>query len=487
MMPLKDLLYKVNLKGVRGNVQTLIEDVAFDSRKVKANSLFVAVSGTVSDGHRYIEQAISSGATAIVCEYDNNISSSYPDVSFFYVENSARALGIIASNFYGNPSSRLKVIAVTGTNGKTTVTTQLYEVFRTMGYRSGLISTVRVIIGSEELPATHTTPDALSLQRYLAAMVNAGVEYCFMEASSHGIHQERLAGTDVAGAVFTNITHDHLDYHKSFANYIAAKQKLFNELPTKAFALYNADDRNGAVMVQNTKAKKYSFALKQLADFHCKVIENSIGGLTLRIGGADVYTSLTGEFNAYNLLAVYGVATLLGADESLVLMSISSLRPVTGRFETITGPQGQIAIVDYAHTPDALLNVLKTLHEARKQNQTIITVMGCGGDRDKAKRPEMGKIASEWSDRLIITSDNPRSEEPEHIMAEIEAGIEIHLRRKCHKITDRREAIRLALSLAKKGDVVLVAGKGHETYQEIKGIKYPFDDKQVIIDYFNEI
>ncbi|GCD77931.1 UDP-N-acetylmuramoyl-L-alanyl-D-glutamate--2,6-diaminopimelate ligase [Thermaurantimonas aggregans] len=487
MKVLKDILYKVNLKGVRGNLNQTVSEVAFDSRKVVNQSLFVAVAGTNSDGHNYIEQAINSGAMAIVCEHDNNLSEKYPEISFIYVENSARALGVIASNFYGNPSEKLKIVAVTGTNGKTTVTTQLYEVFKKIGFRTGLISTVRVIIHDEELPATHTTPDALSLQKHLAAMADAGVQYCFMEASSHGIHQERLAGTDIAGAVFTNITHDHLDYHKTFANYIAAKQKLFNELPSKAFALYNADDRNGQVMVQNTKAKKYSYALKQMADFHCKIIENNIGGLTLRIGGADVYTALTGEFNAYNLLAVYAVAVLLGVDESLALMAISSLRPVEGRFETLTGPTGQIAIVDYAHTPDALLNVLKTLHESRKHDQQIITVFGCGGDRDKAKRPEMGKIAADWSDRVIITSDNPRSEDPEQIIAEIEAGIELHQRRKCHKITDRREAIRMALSLARKGDVVLVAGKGHEKYQEIKGVKHPFDDKQVILDYYNQL
>lgn len=486
MKVLKDILYKVNLKGVRGNLNASVSAVAFDSRKVTRQSLFVAVAGTSTDGHNFIEQAIKAGAVAIVCEHDNNLTSQYPDISFIYVENSARALGIIAANFYGNPSEKLKIVAVTGTNGKTTVTTQLYEVFKKAGYRTGLISTVRVMIHDEEQPATHTTPDALTLQKHLAAMADAGVQYCFMEASSHGIHQERLAGTDLTGAVFTNITHDHLDYHKTFANYIAAKQKLFNELPSKAFALYNADDRNGHVMVQNTKAKKYSYALKQMADFHCKVIENNIGGLTLRIGGADVYTVLTGEFNAYNLLAVYAVAVLLGVDESLALMAISSLRPVEGRFETITGPEGQIAVVDYAHTPDALLNVLKTLHQAREQDQQIITVFGCGGDRDKAKRPEMGKIASEWSDRVIITSDNPRSEDPELIMAEIEAGIDLPHRRKCHKISDRQQAIRMALSLARKGDVVLVAGKGHEKYQEIKGVKYPFDDKQVIEDYFNQ-
>ncbi|MFN3952625.1 MAG: UDP-N-acetylmuramoyl-L-alanyl-D-glutamate--2,6-diaminopimelate ligase [Thermaurantimonas sp.] len=487
MKHLKDLLYKVNLKGVRGNVHTAVHSVAFDSRQVEKDSLFVAVVGTVSDGHQYIGQAIEAGAVAVVCEHDNHMEERYPNVTFCYVENSAKALGIIASNFYDNPSYHLKVVAVTGTNGKTTVATQLYETFRKLGYRSGLISTVKIQIGLDERPATHTTPDALTLQRYFREMVESGVEYCFIEASSHGIHQERLAGTYITGAIFTNISHDHLDYHKTFANYLAAKQKLFNELPSKAFALYNADDRNGSIMVQNTRARKYSYALKQKADFHCKVIENSIGGLTLRIGGADVYTTLTGEFNAYNLLAVYGAASLLNADENLLLMTISSLRPVEGRFETLAGPDDRIAVVDYAHTPDALLNVFKTLNHSRKNDQKIIAVMGCGGDRDKAKRPQMGKIAAEWSDRLIITSDNPRWEDPLQIMDEIEAGIDLHLRRKCHKIPDRREAIRLALSLAAKGDIVLVAGKGHEKYQEIKGVKYPFDDKQVIIDYFNHL
>lgn len=487
MKHLKDLLYKVNLKGVRGNVYAQVGSVSFDSRTVKKDSLFVAVAGTVSDGHQFIEQAIKSGAIAVVCEHDNNLAEIYPEVTFLYVENSARALGFIASNFYGNPSSSLKIVAVTGTNGKTTVATQLYETFRKMGYRSGLVSTVKILIGQDQRPASHTTPDALSLQRYFSEMVQSGIEFCFIEASSHGIHQERLAGTDITGAIFTNISHDHLDYHKTFANYIAAKQKLFNELPSRAFALYNADDRNGVVMVQNTRARKYSYALKQKADFHCKIIEDSIGGLTLRIGGADVYTALTGEFNAYNLLAVYSAASLLNVDESLLLMTISSLSPVEGRFETLVGPCEKMAIVDYAHTPDALLNVLKTLHHSRRKDQKIITVMGCGGDRDKAKRPEMGKIASEWSDRLIITSDNPRSEDPAQIMDEIEAGVDIHLRRKCHKISDRKEAIRMALSLAARGDIVLVAGKGHEKYQEIMGVKHPFDDKQVIMDYFNQL
>jgi UDP-N-acetylmuramoyl-L-alanyl-D-glutamate--2,6-diaminopimelate ligase len=483
---IKDLLYKVNLKGVKGNVHHTIADIASDSRLVSPGSMFVAIRGSQSDGHLFIEQAIQAGATAIVCESDYGYTEKYPNTSFFFVENSARALGIIASNFYDNPSESIKIVAVTGTNGKTTVTTQLYEVFKKMGYKCGLISTVKVMIGHDEQPATHTTPDALSLQKHLAEMHKQGIEYCFMEASSHGIHQERLVGTHLTGAVFTNITHDHLDYHKTFANYLAAKQKLFNELPSKAFALYNADDRNGAIMVQNTRARRYSYAIKQMADFHCKVIENNIGGLTIRIGGADVYTTLTGVFNAYNLLAVYATAVLLGADDSLALMAISSLSPVAGRFETITGPNGIVAIVDYAHTPDALLNVLQTLRESIKTSQQIITVMGCGGDRDKAKRPLMGKVAADWSDKVIITSDNPRSENPQAIIDEIEQGIDYHLRKKCHKIADRKEAIRLALSMANPGDVVLVAGKGHEKFQEIKGVKHPFDDKEVILQYFNE-
>jgi UDP-N-acetylmuramoyl-L-alanyl-D-glutamate--2,6-diaminopimelate ligase len=459
-----------------------ISNVCFDSRKVTAGCVFVATRGTVADGHAYIPIAVESGAIAIVCE--EMPVNFQKNVTYIRVENSAKALGEICSNYFNRPSEKLNLIGVTGTNGKTTTATLLYHLFRKLGYKAGLISTVAYFVDGKEIAATHTTPDALALNALIDSMVGAGCEYCFMEVSSHAVVQHRIAGLTFRGGIFTNITHDHLDFHKTFDEYIKAKKKFFDDLPKGSFALVNGDDRNGRVMVQNTPANKYTFALKSMSDFHCKVIESHFDGTMLQIDGKEVWTHFIGEFNAYNLLGVYATAVLLNQDKDEVLEILSSLVSVSGRFEYLRSADGITAIVDYAHTPDALENVLKTINQIRAGNQQIITVVGAGGDRDKTKRPVMAQVGATMSDRLILTSDNPRSEDPTDILIDMAQGLDPVTKRRTLTIVDRREAIRTAVALAQKGDIILVAGKGHENYQEIKGVKYHFDDKEVLQEIF---
>jgi len=476
MKELKDILYKVSLTSTIGNMEVEIDNIAFDSRKVTQGSVFVAVRGTQVDGHEYIEQAVKDGAIAVVCEQlPTKVSK---EVTYVQVSNTARALGIIASNFFDNPSDYIQIVAITGTNGKTTTATLLHQLFMEMGYVSGLLSTVENKINDEVIPATHTTPDAIQLNQLLKKMLKEGCTHCFMEASSHAIVQERMAGIKLAGAVFTNISHDHLDYHGTFDDYIKAKKKLFDELPQDAFALVNSDDKRGMVMLQNTKATKHSYALKSPADYKAKILSNTLQGLELDINHKQVWFRIIGEFNAYNILAVLGVGSLLGEDEDELLMQLSKVKGAQGRFDQQTF-KGITTIVDYAHTPDALENVLKTIQGVRSGVENVITVVGCGGNRDKGKRPVMAGIACKYSDKVILTSDNPRHEEPMAIIRDMEAGINPISYKKTMLIEDRREAIKAAIMFAEKGDIILIAGKGHETYQEIKGVKYPFDDRIV--------
>ena len=485
MAVLKDILYKVKLLSVSGNTDREVKQVEFDSRKVEKDALFVAVKGTQTDGHQYINKAIELGATAIICEV---LPEELADgVVYIQTDNSAKALGIVASNFYGNPSTKLKLVAVTGTNGKTTSVTLLHQLFRSLGYNVGLLSTVQNQINEEIIPATHTTPDAVQLNALLKKMVDKGCNLVFMEASSHAIDQERMAGLQVAGAVFTNLSHDHLDYHETFDAYIKAKKKLFDELPSDAFALVNVDDKRGMVMLQNCKADKHTYSLKSMANFKAKVLTNSLQGLELNLEGHDVWFKLIGFFNAYNLLAAYSVALLLEEDSMEVLTALSKIDLHNGRFEQVPNKAGITAIVDYAHTPDALENVLKTIDNVRTGNEQVLTVVGCGGNRDTTKRPIMAEIATKLSDRVILTSDNPRNEEPDAIIADMEKGVPISQLKKVTKLTDRKEAIKLACSFAQPGDIILVAGKGHETYQEIKGVKHHFDDKEVLNEMLNLI
>ncbi len=485
MKLLSDILYKASIETLKGNTDRLISLVTFNSAKVVPVSLFVATRGTRTDGHLYIEKAIEAGAIAIVCE--ELPEKTNDDITYIVVKNSARALGVIASNFHDNPSEKLKLIGVTGTNGKTTVATLLFELFSRMGYRSGLLSTVKNQINQQVIPATHTTPDALHLNAFLNAMVDEDCEYCFIEVSSHAIDQERVSGLNFAGGIFTNITHDHLDYHKTFNEYLKAKQRFFTMLPSDAFALTNTDDKNGLVMVQNTKAAIRSYGLKSAADYKCKLMESSFSGLVLNIDDYEAIFPLLGKFNAYNLTAVYGAAAELGINKLDILTHLSALRPVEGRFEYIKSGNNITGIVDYAHTPDALKNVLETINSIRTGNEQVITIIGCGGDRDTAKRPEMARIACEMSNRVILTSDNPRSENPDTIIKEMEKGVSPSDKMKYLSVADRREAIKIACTLAKEGDIILLAGKGHEKYQEIKGVKHPFDDKQVLAQLFDNI
>lgn len=491
MKLLQDILYKAGLTEVVGPTDIAISSLAFDSRKVERDALFVAVKGTQSDGHEYIDQVIKSGAAAIVCE--KIPETLHDNITYLKVTDSEQALGIIASNFCDNPSEKLQLIGITGTNGKTTTTSLLYQLFVQLGYGVGLISTVENKItpapkysSSAEnskailLPTTHTTPDAIQLNKLMHEMVNLGCAYCFMEVSSHAIVQKRISGLKFTGAVFTNITHDHLDYHKTFEEYIKAKKKFFDELGTEAFALINKDDPNGIIMLQNTEAVKKTFALKSSADFKCKIIENSFSGLFLNVDGLEVWSKLIGSFNAYNLLAVYACGVLLKQDKLKVLTILSTLGSINGRFQQVRTQNNIVGIVDYAHTPDALQNVLKTIADIRSGGERIITVVGCGGDRDALKRPVMARIACEVSDKVILTSDNPRSEDPDEIIRQMQKGIDLLQQKKVLAITDRREAIKAACSMATSGDVILVAGKGHEKYQEIKGVKYPFDDIEVL-------
>ncbi len=482
MKTVQDILEGVKVKKLEGNPDREISGVCFDSRKVAAGCVFVATRGTVSDGHNFISMAVEKGAVAIVSE--ELPAELKPEIVYILVDNSSKALGEICSNFFNRPSERLTLVGVTGTNGKTTTATLLYHMFRKLGYKVGLISTVVYYIDSKEVAATHTTPDALSLNALINSMVEAGCEYCFMEVSSHAVAQHRIAGLTFKGGIFTNITHDHLDFHKTFDEYIKAKKKFFDNLPKGSFALVNADDRNGRIMLQNTHASKHTFALKTMADFHCKIIESHFDGTMMQIDSREVWTHFIGEFNAYNLTGVYGAAVLLGQDRDKVLEILSSLTSVSGRFEYLRSSDGITAIVDYAHTPDALENVLKTINQIRQGEQHIITVVGAGGDRDKTKRPVMAKVAVTLSDRLILTSDNPRSEDPADILIDMTQGLDAGQRKQALTIIDRREAIKTAIALAKKGDIILVAGKGHENYQEIKGVKHHFDDKEVIREIF---
>ena len=480
-----DINVSLNKLKVVGSVLRVptFEKIEFDSRKVASGDMFVAIVGTASDGHDFIETAIGSGAKMIVCE--KMPEKLHDDVSYIQVESSSEALGVLASDYYGNPSSKLKLVGVTGTNGKTTIAGTLYNLTRKLGYKVGLFSTVKVIVDTEVIPATHTTPDPLQLNGYLAKMVDCGCDYCFMEVSSHSVVQNRIAGLTFAGGIFTNITHDHLDFHKTFAEYIKAKQGFFTMLPQSAFAITNIDDRNGEIMYQNSKATKYKYSLLSAADFKARIVEDGFAGMQLDINGSEVWVNFIGKFNAYNLLAVYGTAILLGFDKLEVLKAMSELHPVDGRFEIIRSKEGVTAIVDYAHTPDALQNVISTINEIRCGEGTLITVVGCGGNRDKTKRPEMAAIAAEMSDKLILTSDNPRNENPEDILDDMQKGIEPQWKNRTLRISSREEAIRTACMMAKKGDIILVAGKGHEKYQEIKGVRHHFDDKEVLNNAFN--
>jgi len=478
MTSLRDILYKVRILEVYGSTEQEITSVTADTRKLEKGGLFAAVKGTVSNGHDFIDKATSLGAIVIVCEdVPENLQ---PQITYVQVANSAEALGFIASNFFDNPSEKLKIIAVTGTNGKTTTSSLLFELFRRLGYSCGLLSTVVNKIDGKEIAATHTTPDPVSLNSLLNDMTIHGCEFCFMEASSHAIHQHRVAGIEFAGAVFTNISHDHLDYHGDFKSYINAKKALFDNLPKDAFALINRDDSNGDVMVQNTKAKVRSYALKSMADYKCKVLDNLFSGLQLQIDGNELFSKLVGRFNAYNLLAVYAVAREFEFDKLEILTQLSLLESVSGRFQYVQGAGDVTAIVDYAHTPDALENVLKTIQEIRTGAEKVITVVGCGGDRDRSKRPLMASIAVKFSDQLVLTSDNPRTEDPNRIIEEMKAGLDPIGIRKSLALTDRREAIKLACTLAQPGDIILIAGKGHETYQEINGERFPFDDLEIV-------
>lgn len=480
MALLKDILYKVSLISVSGNTGMDVNDICFDSRAVNPGCLFVATRGTQSDGHEFIQVAIDKGAVAIVCE--EIPENQQEGITYLQVKNSSESLGIIASNFYGNPSASLKLVGVTGTNGKTTTVTLLHSLFRGLGYNVGLLSTVENKINEDVLPSTHTTPDAVTLNRLLKTMVDSGCTHCFMEVSSHAVVQYRISGLQFTGALFTNITHDHLDYHITFDEYIRAKKMFFDNLSSSAFALVNVDDKRGQVMLQNTKATKYTFALKSMADFKAKIISNTFHGLELEVDKKDVWFKLIGSFNAYNLIGVYGAAVLLDEDKEEVLTQLSNLASARGRFEQILSETNITAIVDYAHTPDALKNVIDTINDLRQGNERLITVVGCGGNRDAAKRPVMADIACKGSDKVILTSDNPRNEEPEAIMNDMQKGISISDLKKTITILDRKEAIKTAVALANPKDIILIAGKGHETYQEIKGVKHPFDDKKIVIE-----
>ena len=471
-MKLKDIIKGIEAQ-VTGPAELEVKDLQFDSRRVTEGTLFVAQRGTKVDGHEFIDGSIEKGAVAVVCE--QLPKKLVKEVAYIQVPDSSRALGLMAANYYGHPSEQLKLVGITGTNGKTTTVTLLHRMFRLLGHHVGLVSTIVNKIDEEELPTGHTTPDALELNQLLRRMVDAGCDYCFMEVSSHAVVQHRIAGVHFAGAIFSNITHDHLDFHKTMANYIAAKKGFFDGLQEGAWALVNVDDKNGMVMVQNTKAKVHTYALQHAADFHCRLVENTFEGMHLDINGHALWCRLVGRFNAYNLTAIYAAAVLCGADEAEALRLLSTLEAAPGRFQYVNG-RGITAIVDYAHTPDALQNVISTIDGIRRQTQLLITVVGCGGDRDRTKRPEMAKIAAEGSDKVVLTSDNPRTENPDSILDEMEAGLTAQQLSHVVRITDRRQAIRTACMMAKEGDIVLVAGKGHEKYQEVNGVRSHFDD-----------
>ena len=478
MITLKDILYKVSLEKVVGNTAVAFRELQFDSRKVGLDDVFIAIKGTQSDGHQFIKKAIDQGALAVVCQQiPKEIING---ITYLQVQDTQQALAIMASHFYGNPSRELQLVGVTGTNGKTTIATLLYTLFTSAGYKVGLLSTIKVIIGTTEHAATHTTPDSLAINKYLRQMVDAGVAYCFMEVSSHGIDQKRTEGLHFAGGIFTNLSHDHLDYHTSFKQYRDVKKTFFDGLPKTAFALTNADDKNGPVMLQNTKARKYTYALKTIADYKAQILENQLQGLLLKINNQELWVKLIGNFNAYNLLAIYATAEQLGLEELEILQLLSTLESVDGRFQYLVSEGKITAIIDYAHTPDALKNVLETINTIRSGNEQLITVVGCGGDRDIEKRPKMGAIAAQLSTKVIFTSDNPRSENPDTIIQHIEAGVPPQHYKKTIAISDRKQAIKTACQMANEHDIILVAGKGHETYQEIQGVRSEFDDRKTI-------
>jgi UDP-N-acetylmuramyl-tripeptide synthetase len=482
---LKDILYKVAIEAVHGSTEIAINKIEFDSRKVEKNDVFVAIRGSVSDGHDYIQKAIELGAIAIVCD-------TFPEVfekgiTYIQLKDTNTALAFMAANYFGNPSDKLKLVGITGTNGKTTIASLLYQLFKKAGFKVGLISTVKILVDDIEYKATHTTPDSITINHYLAEMRNEGVEYCFMEVSSHGIHQKRTEALHFVGGVFTNLSHDHLDYHPTFAEYRDVKKSFFDNLPKNAFALVNTDDKNGAIMLQNTIASKRTYALKSYADYKAQILENQLSGLLLKVEGNEVWVKLIGTFNAYNVLAIYGTAVELGLDSLETLRLLSELESVSGRFQFIVSKTNITAIVDYAHTPDAIENVLKTTNDIRTKNEQLITVVGCGGNRDKTKRPIMANIASQLSDKVILTSDNPRNEDPEIIIKEMETGVSAENYRKVLSITDRKQAIKTACQLAQPNDIILIAGKGHETYQEVNGVRHDFDDMKIVKEILEQL
>lgn len=485
MKILKDILVKVAIESIKGSTDNAIGKIEFDSRKITENDVFVAIRGSLSDGHNFISTAISLGAKTIVCEtLPQDLNN---EITYIKVADTNKALAFMAANYFDNPSAKLKLIGITGTNGKTTIASLLYQLFKKAGHTVGLLSTVKIMVDDIEYKATHTTPDSLTINHYLAEMVSAGIAYCFMEVSSHGIHQKRTEALQFAGGVFTNLSHDHLDYHPTFAEYRDVKKSFFDQLPKSAFALTNIDDKNGAVMFQNTAATKRTYALKSYADFRAQILESQLSGLLLKIDGNEVWVKLIGTFNAYNLLAIYGTAIELGMDSLEALRLLSDLESVSGRFQYIVSNAQITAIVDYAHTPDALENVLKTINDIRTVNEQLITVVGCGGNRDKTKRPIMASIASDLSDKVVITSDNPRNEDPAVIINEMEAGVGPQNFKKTVSITDRKQAIKTACQLAQPNDIILIAGKGHETYQEINGVRHDFDDMKIVKELLEQL
>lgn len=481
---LKEIIYKVAIEAVKGSTDISINKIHFDSRNIVENDVFVAIRGTVSNGHDFIEKAINLGAITIICDtFPENLAK---EITYIQVKDTNKALAFMAANYYENPSKKLKLVGITGTNGKTTIASLLYQLFKKAGYKVGLLSTVKIMVNDVEYKATHTTPDSLAINHYLAEMINADVEYCFMEVSSHGIHQKRTEALHFQGGVFTNLSHDHLDYHATFAEYRDVKKSFFDNLDKDAFVLSNIDDKNGLVMLQNTKARKLTYALKSYADYKAQILENQLSGLLLKINGNEVWVKLIGTFNAYNLLAIYGIAIELGLENLEVLRLLSDLESVSGRFQFIVSNTNITAIVDYAHTPDALENVLKTINDIRTKNEQLITVIGCGGNRDKAKRPIMAGIATELSDKVVLTSDNPRNENPEIIIQEMEQGISAQNYKKSLSILDRKQAIKTACQLAQANDIIIIAGKGHENYQEIQGVRHDFDDMKMVTELLEE-
>ncbi|GAA4065121.1 UDP-N-acetylmuramoyl-L-alanyl-D-glutamate--2,6-diaminopimelate ligase [Flavobacterium cheonanense] len=485
MIVLKDILYKVAIEAVKGSTEIAVNKIEFDSRKIQENDVFVAIRGTVSNGHDFIEKAINLGAVVVVCDTLPEVIIT--GITYIQVKDTNSALAFMASNYYDNPSSKLRLVGITGTNGKTTIASLLYQLFKKAGYKVGLLSTVKIMVNDVEHKATHTTPDSLTINYFLNEMIEIGCDYCFMEVSSHGVHQKRTEGLQFEGGVFTNLSHDHLDYHPTFAEYRDVKKSFFDHLPKSAFALTNVDDKNGAVMLQNTNARKLTYALKSYANYKAQILENQLSGLLLKVNENEVWVKLIGTFNAYNLLAIYGTAVELGLESLEVLRLLSELESVSGRFQFIVSNDKITAIVDYAHTPDALENVLKTINDIRTKNEQLITVVGCGGDRDKTKRPIMANIATQMSDKVIITSDNPRTENPSTIIAEMEAGVEPQNFKKSLSIEDRKQAIKTACQLANANDIILIAGKGHETYQEIQGVRHDFDDMKIVKEFLEQM